>query len=228
MCRMIAVASRNPIDIAPYFKALKEQALHGQNSPHGDGWGIALYNDEDFMLKKSAGVIWDAPNFDVKAYMAILHARKSSSPGASVFFSHPFVNDLYGKIWSFAHNGVIKGLTSLSADEIDTQIYSRIFVDELKKSNPVEAMKRTVRRIEFGEFKYTSLNAFVANGSQLYAFRITEKDEDEYHTIFYKDISDVFIFSTEQLGSGWTELKNREYVFVDRTSNKVKIEVGKI
>ncbi len=228
MCRMIAIISRNPVDVAPYFEALKEQALHGKNSPHGDGWGIALYNGKDFMLKKSKEFVWNAPKFSAKAYMAILHARKSSFSDASVFFSHPFVNDLRGKIWSFAHNGVIKGLSSLSVDEIDTQIYNRIFVNELKEYDPVESMKRTVKKIKSGGFEYTSLNTFVANGSQLYAFRITEKDEDNYHTIFYKGDSNMFLFSTERFGNGWSELKNGEYAFADRTNSKVKVKIGKI
>lgn len=229
MCRMIAIASQNPIDVAPHFEALKEQALHGRNSPHGDGWGVALYNEGNFELKKSDGFIWDVPKLNEKAHMAVLHARKSSSPGASVFFSHPFINDLRGKTWAFAHNGVIKGLEDLSNGYIDTQVYNRYFVDELRERDPVEAMRRTVKRIEFEGFEYTSLNAFVANGSQLYAFRITNKDEDEYHTIFYKNDFDVIVLSTERYGRGrWTELKNRKYVFADRTSGKIEVGVGKI
>ena len=228
MCRMIAFASKQLLNVDPYFQALKEQAQHGKNSPHKDGWGVALYGENDFTLKKSEDFILHVTELSVQARMAVLHARKSSSTGASVFFSHPFVYDFREKIWAFAHNGIIKGLPTLFNGEIDTQVYYRIFIDELRNGDPIEAMRRTVEKIRSEGFEYTSLNAFVANGSQLCAFRITSKRQDAYHTIFYKRSPDTVVISTEQFGNGWAELENESYIITDITNHEMKVEVGKI
>lgn len=227
MCRMISLISTKKVSARPYFEALTEQALHGKYSPHRNGWGVAIYDDEHFLLKKSSNPIWESPAFDEKGKIIILHARKTTSRKLAVSFSHPFTFSLKGKDWAFAHNGAIKNFFENSC-EIDTQFYAEILMKELKKNNVVEAMEKTIFFIKSQGYEYTSLNSFLTDGRHLYAFRILEEDNDDYHSIFYKRSSEFVVMSTEPFGNGWSKLNNGEYLFANEEGGRIVAKIGKV
>jgi predicted glutamine amidotransferase len=223
LCRMISFISSYSVDVKPYFNALVDQALHGSFSPHGDGWGMVLYANNEFTMKKSASAIWQVPIASEKANIAIIHARKITSGDVKTSFSHPFLSSCNGKDWSFAHNGGIKNFSN--SNLIDTQFYFEKFLFYLAKSNDaVDAMKKAVEEIEKSH-EYTSLNVLMSNGEDLYAFRKVSSDDDDYHSIFYKVEKDIAVFSTEEFGEGWEALKNGEYAHAKTKGEDVSFEV---
>ncbi len=224
---MISLISIKEVSVKPYFEALVDQALHGKYSPHGDGWGVTIYDDDDFLLRKSSIPIWESPTLNEKGKIIVLHARKTTSGKPNVSFSHPFTFSLKGKDWSFVHNGAIKNFPENSC-EIDTQFYAETFMRELRENSVVEAMKKTISFVKSQGYEYTSLNSFLTEGKVLYAFRILEKDDDRYHSIFYKKSSEILVMSTEPFGDGWSELNNGEYLFASVEEDRIVVKVGKV
>ncbi len=223
MCRMVSLASPKITKIEPYFKVVVEQALHGKHSPHGDGWGMALYSKKGLTLKKSAQPIWEVKDILEEANIALIHARKTTSGDVKASFSHPLLSSCNGKDWSFAHNGAINNFSHPL--KIDTQFYFEKFLFHLKAfNNVVQAMKSTFGEIE-KNYEYTSLNAFISNGEELYAFRKVKEDDDDYHSIFYKLENDIVIFSTEKFGNNWKALKNGEYAYAKVDEKEIRFEV---
>jgi predicted glutamine amidotransferase len=231
MCRMIGFISFEKKELHPYFKALEEQALHGKGGPHGDGWGMVAYGDQSLLMRKSAKPLWEASLNEGTADVALFHARQASFKGAELRLSHPFVHEMNGEIWAFAHNGTIQNLAPFASDdEIDTQIYSKLFISYLKNDTPVNAARRTVQEIiKIAKSEFTSLNAIIINAHQMLTFRIVQKDPDDYHTLFYSERSDSLTVSTEKFGEDeWTLLENGEYLFASKFDSKIDFEVGKI
>ncbi len=223
MCRMVSVISIESVNIEPYFNALIEQAKNGSFSPHGDGWGMALYTQDEFVLKKSSKAIWQFKINSEKAKIAIIHARKTTSSEIKTSFTHPFVSLSSGKDWSFAHNGSIKNFPKSSI--IDTQFYFERFLSHLSDNvDTVDAMKKAVEDIE-KKYEYTSLNVFISNGEDLYAFRKVSKSDDDYHSIFYKVENDRAVFSTEKFGGNWKALNNDEYAHAKTDGERILFEV---
>ena len=218
MCRMISFVSVRSVKVKEYFDALIEQALHGSYSPHGDGWGMALYEDDEFLLKKNSEAIWQASIISNEAKIAILHARKTTDGKVKTSSSHPFFFSLKGKDWSFAHNGSIK--IPLKNDIIDTQFYLESLVHHMIKGETLQDAMRKVAE-EITKYEYTSLNVFISNGEELFAFRKVSNDDDDYHSIFYRVEEDRVVFSTERFGDGWKALKNNEFARARSDGTKV-------
>ncbi len=103
-----------PTDIVFSFSALALRG--GARGPHADGWGLALYQGRAASVfleptaaaeSKLAAYVRHHP---IKTLLAIAHVRKRSRGKASLANTHPFVRELWGRHFTFAHNGTVRGL----------------------------------------------------------------------------------------------------------------------
>ncbi|WP_232060101.1 class II glutamine amidotransferase [Athalassotoga saccharophila] len=225
---MIGFISTKSCNISPYIDFLKNQAIHGKGAPHPDGWGMSCYDRNDLLIKKSSDPIWKTGTISVDASAAIIHARKASFGKANLLFSHPFIFEKKGKIWSFAHNGTIYNLSGKKEkNEIDTQFYAKRFIENLKQ-DPVRSVENTIRElVEISENKFTSMNAIISSGEILLGVRYVKEDEDGYHTLFYFEEDDRISISTEPLDSRWVSLKSGEFVMAT-VNSRVEFVKGTI
>lgn len=228
---MIGFISIEQKSVKPYFDFLKMQALHGNKSPHSDGWGMAFYREDEFFMNKSAKPIWKNEEIiDEMANSAIFHARKASFGKANVLFSHPFIFEKDGKIWSFAHNGTIYNLSDHKEKyDIDTQFYVKKFITNLKYGDPVKSIEITIKDLmDLSKNEFTSLNSIIVNDDTLLAIKFVKKHDDEYHTLFYRADKNMLSVSTESSQDEWIPLQNGEYIFAKKTENSIDFEIGKL
>ena len=114
MCELLAMSANVPTDIRFSFAALSQRG--GATGPHTDGWGISFYED------KGCRTIHD-PNpsahselarfvraYPIKSRLVIAHVRKANRGRTSLENTHPFTRELWGRRWSFAHNGQLRGV----------------------------------------------------------------------------------------------------------------------
>jgi predicted glutamine amidotransferase len=103
-----------PTDIVFSFSGLALRG--GKKGPHADGWGLALYegNAARSFLEPSAcsnsPLATYVKNNPIKTLLAIAHVRKKTRGRISLENTHPFVRELWGRHFVFAHNGTIKGV----------------------------------------------------------------------------------------------------------------------
>ncbi len=224
MCRMISFLSTQREKITKYFDALVLQAKDGKKAPHGDGWGMALYDSETFIAKKSSRPVWEENPLNFFAHAGVFHARKTTSSEVKVGFSHPFFFSFKGKDWAFVHNGSIVGFSN--REEIDTQFFLRTFENFLRNYEMAKAVRKSVEKLST-TYEYTSLNFLLLSRDEMYAFRILSNDDDEYHSIFFLSEEKRVVFSTEVFDGRGEPLENGEFVHVVRARQGLTLEKGR-
>jgi len=118
MCELLGMECNVPTDIVFSFSGLALRG--GAKGPHADGWGLALYDGnavrsflEPHAAAKSALATYVRQN-PIKTLLAIAHVRKRTRGQVTLANTHPFVRELWGRSWTFAHNGTVKKLKRLS------------------------------------------------------------------------------------------------------------------
>jgi len=114
MCELLGMSANVPTDIRFSFSGLMRRG--GDTGPHTDGWGIAFYEG------KGARVFHDpAPSarseiaelvrrYPIKSEIVVSHIRRANRGRVGLANTHPFTRELWGRTWTFAHNGQLKGV----------------------------------------------------------------------------------------------------------------------
>ena len=109
MCQLLGMNCATPTDITFSFRGFSQRA--GITSDHSDGFGIAFFEDKAcrlFVDNQSAVVSPIAElirNYPIKSRNVIAHIRKATQGKINLENSHPFIRELWGRQWIFAHNG---------------------------------------------------------------------------------------------------------------------------
>jgi glutamine amidotransferase len=117
MCELLGMECNVPTDIVFSFAGLSSRG--GRAGPHGDGWGLALYDGRvaRMFLEPDAAAHSALARFvrehPIKTLLAIAHVRRKTRGAIGVANTHPFVRELWGRHFVFAHNGTVKRARSL-------------------------------------------------------------------------------------------------------------------
>lgn len=117
MCELLGMSANVPTDICFSFSGLR--ARGGRTGPHKDGWGMAMYRDGQVWSIHDPRPSADSDMADVmsktslKCDIVISHIRQANVGGVCLLNTHPFSRLLWGKTWSYAHNGQLE-----NADEL--------------------------------------------------------------------------------------------------------------
>ena len=110
MCQLMGMNARRPTDVMFSFAGLATRAHE-----HKDGFGIAFFEGRGlrhFVDHHSARVSPLAElvkTYPIRSDVVIAHIRKATQGVVSLENTHPFVRELWGRYWVFAHNGDLKG-----------------------------------------------------------------------------------------------------------------------
>lgn len=109
MCQLLGMSSSKPATLDFSFAGFAERG--GRTGEHRDGWGIALHDTDacklivDHLPSVSSPAAAALRQRPLKARNVVAHIRKATQGRVARENSHPFVRQLWGKSWSFAHNG---------------------------------------------------------------------------------------------------------------------------
>src|SRR3954468_12176861 len=112
MCELLGMECNVLTDIVFSFAGLS--ARGGKHGPHADGWGLALYDGPvaRVFLEPAAAAHSPLATFvrehPIKTLLAIAHVRRKTRGKVSLANTHPFVRELWGRAFVFAHNGTLK------------------------------------------------------------------------------------------------------------------------
>ena len=111
MCDFIVVNQSKPFRIDEYLAEVvkRRKAL----SEDEDGWGVFFEDDSDWVVVKEPQAAWRSPfflwfekkKFGVKSKTLIIHVRKATHGSVSWQNTHPFIAEVDGKKYVFAHKG---------------------------------------------------------------------------------------------------------------------------
>lgn len=109
MCQLLGMNCNVPTDICFSFTGF--QARGGATDVHSDGWGIAFFEGRGSRLFLDPQASCASPvaelvrAYPIRSKNVIAHIRKATQGAIGLENTHPFIRELWGRYWIFAHNG---------------------------------------------------------------------------------------------------------------------------
>ncbi|GBG01100.1 class II glutamine amidotransferase [Azospira sp. I13] len=109
MCQLLGMNCNVPTDICFSFTGF--QARGGLTDVHADGWGIAFFEGRGTRLFLDPQPSAHSPvaalvgQYPIRSRNVIAHIRKATQGVVALENTHPFMRELWGRYWIFAHNG---------------------------------------------------------------------------------------------------------------------------
>jgi len=186
--------SRLPASLTLSFTGFSQRG--GCTDHHADGWGIAFFESDGaapgkgiryFVDKESASTSPIAQmlrTFPIKSHNVVAHVRKATVGAVTLENSHPFVRELWGRYWVFAHNGDLKDFNPpmhghfRPVGNTDSELAFCWLMQELAKSHAgvpsVEELTLTLRELVPRIAKHGTFNFLLSNGQALWAHASTK------------------------------------------------------
>jgi len=117
MCELLGMECNVPTDIVFSFSGLRQRG--GKTGPHGDGWGLAFYEGRATRVFLDPEAACESPlasflaAHPIKTLLAVGHIRRRTRGPIGLANTHPFVRELWGRNWVFAHNGTLRTVRRL-------------------------------------------------------------------------------------------------------------------
>ncbi|AXK40738.1 class II glutamine amidotransferase [Crenobacter cavernae] len=112
MCQLLGMNCNTPTDILFSFEGFHRRG--GLTDHHADGWGIAFFEGRGCRLFLDDKPSADSPvaalvrAYPIKSENVIAHIRKATVGPVGLANTHPFIREMWGQYWIFAHNGDLK------------------------------------------------------------------------------------------------------------------------
>jgi glutamine amidotransferase len=192
MCQLLGMNCNTPTDVMFSFAGFAERG--GHTDEHADGWGIAFFeglqSDKGVRLFVEAQPAADSPiaqliaRYPIKSRNVIAHIRKATQGRVSLENCHPFVRELWGRYWVFAHNGDLKDFRPRlhagfhPVGSTDSEWAFCWLMQELAKSHAgvpsVEELTLTLGELLPQIAAHGTFNMLLSNGQALWAHCSTD------------------------------------------------------
>ena len=122
MCELLGMSANVPTDICFSFTGLVQRG--GGTGPHKDGWGITFYEGKGCRTFKDPQPSFQSPiaklvqDYPIKSRSVIAHIRQANRGIVALENTHPFTRELWGRNWTYAHNGQLEGYESLETGNL--------------------------------------------------------------------------------------------------------------
>ncbi len=194
MCQLLGMNSRLPASLSLSFTGFAQRG--GGTDHHADGWGMAFFESEGnapgkgiryFIDKESAAASPIAQmlrSYPIKSHNVVAHVRKATVGEVKLENSHPFVRELWGRYWVFAHNGDLKDFNPplhgsfRPVGNTDSELAFCWLMQELAKSHynvpSVAELTLTLAELVPKIASHGTFNFLLSNGQALWAHASTK------------------------------------------------------
>lgn len=180
MCQLLGLNANTPTDIAFSFTGLAHRAVE-----HKDGFGIAFFEGPGVRCFVDHHSAADSPiaemvkRYPIRSRHIVAHIRKATQGQIALQNTHPFVRELWGRYWVFAHNGDLSDFhPKLHAafkpvGDTDSERAFCWILQELAKNHArlpdVAALTDTLRELSGPIARHGSFNFLLSHGDALWA-----------------------------------------------------------
>jgi predicted glutamine amidotransferase len=181
MCQLLGMNANTPTDVMFSFTGFATRAHE-----HKDGFGIAFFEGAGVRLMVDAQSARVSPiaelvrRYPIRSGNIIAHIRKATQGRVALENSHPFVRELWGRYWVFAHNGDLKGFNPRlhgafrPVGETDSERAFCWLMQELAKAHAtvpsIAELTATLRELAAVPAVYGTFNFMLSNGQALWAY----------------------------------------------------------
>ena len=221
MCQLLGMNCNTPTDVTFSFRGFAQRG--GNTDHHADGWGIAFFegdaadNDDENDTNDDKGLrhfvdhqpACSSPvadlirRYPIKSRNVIAHIRKATQGRVALENCHPFVRELWGRYWVFAHNGDLKDFAPRlhgSFKPVGSTDSERAFcwiMQELAKSHAgvpsVAELSITLRELATTIAPHGTFNFLLSNGQALWAHASSKPDSQ---ILYYVERKHPFAHAT--------------------------------
>jgi len=184
MCQLLAMNCNVPTDIVFSFTGFATRG--GGSDIHKDGWGIAFFEGNgvrhfvDHEAAVASPVAALIRRWPIKSKNVIAHIRKATQGHIALENCHPFVRELWGRYWVFAHNGDLKDFAPLldgpyrPVGSTDSERAFCYLLQELRRrfgDCPPELpqLREALKELTTAIAAYGPFNMLLSDGGALYA-----------------------------------------------------------
>lgn len=245
MCQLLGMNCNTPTDITFSFEGFRRRA--GLTDVHTDGFGIAFFEGKGVRIFRDNRPGASSPMADlvsqyrIKSFNVIAHIRKATKGDVNLENTHPFIREIWGENWVFAHNGTVENLQHCPNSHYqpigttDSEIVFCCLAARLKERFPKKPSEKDIfdAVIEFTSeiAKLGVLNFILSNGQWMIArcstnlhyvtrkapFGTALRDDDVMIDFreYTQETDKVTIITTKPLTKNeeWKKMKNGGYVF---------------
>jgi len=180
MCQLLGMNANTPTDVMFSFTGLATRAQE-----HKDGFGVAFFEGPGLRLFVDHHSARESPiaelvkRYPIKSCHVIAHIRKATQGRTALQNCHPFVRELWGHYWVFAHNGDLKQfnprlhLHFRPVGDTDSERAFCWLMQELAKAHAclpsVDELTRTLAELVPQLAGHGTFNMLLSNGQALWA-----------------------------------------------------------
>lgn len=188
MCQLLGMNCNTPTDICFSFEGFHTRG--GLTDVHRDGWGIAFFEGAGCRLFLDSKATIESPvaelvrQYPIRSKNVIAHIRKATQGEVALENTHPFMRELWGRYWIFAHNGNLKDFdppldgSFLPVGHTDSERAFCWLLQNLRARfaapPPREALFAVLRRLTFEIAAHGEFNTLLSNGDCLFAHCATK------------------------------------------------------
>jgi glutamine amidotransferase len=188
MCELMGMSASVPTDICFSLTGLLRRG--GHTGPHKDGWGIAFYEGPGCRTFHDPAPSAHSPiaefvrSYPIKSQIVLSHIRRANRGRVSLENTHPFSRELWGRVWTFAHNGQLRQVKKLPLSSFrpvgttDSEhafcwLLGRLHQKIGNKAPSDEKLRATLAGLVEEIAQYGVFNILMSDGRTLFAFRST-------------------------------------------------------
>ncbi len=185
MCQLLGMNANTPTDVMFSFSGLATRA-----DEHKDGFGIAFFEDRGRAPvrrppQRARSRRWPSwcKHYPIKSGNVIAHIRKATQGRVALENTHPFMRELWGRYWVFAHNGDLKDFQPRlhgafrPVGDTDSERAFCWLMQELAKAHAavptIDELTRTLAELLPHPAAHGAFNLLLSNGQALWAHGAT-------------------------------------------------------
>jgi glutamine amidotransferase len=194
MCQLLGMNSHLPASLTLSFTGFAQRG--GCTDHHSDGWGIAFFESDGVTHGKAARHFVDKESaatspiaqmlrtYPIKSHNVVAHVRKATVGAVTLENCHPFIRELWGRYWVFAHNGDLKNYRPAlhgsfkPVGTTDSELAFCWIMQELNKSHAgmpsIEELTNTISELVPRIAEHGTFNFLLSNGQCLWAYASTK------------------------------------------------------
>lgn len=183
MCQLLGMNCNVPTDIVFSFTGF--QARGGLTDEHTDGWGISFFEGKgvrqflDHNPSAKSPIADFIRSYPIKSKNVIAHIRKATQGEVTLENTHPFMREIWGQYWSFAHNGDLMGFSPVldgsfsPVGNTDSENAFCYILQELKKSfkkcPELDVLSNKIHSLTSELATFGIFNFLLSNGEFMFA-----------------------------------------------------------
>lgn len=185
MCQLLGMNSHLPASLTVSFSGFTQRG--GCTDHHADGWGIAFFEDKacrlfiDHQSSCSSPIAELVKRYPIKSKNTIAHIRKATQGLPILENCHPFMRELWGRHWIFAHNGDLHAFAPTLTDvfqpvgSTDSELAFCALLQGLRRrfpgavQPPLDELFDCVAEITRDITQHGTFNFLMSNGQAMFA-----------------------------------------------------------